>query len=356
MSRRSGSDGTVAIEYTTKDVTATAGKHFEETKGLLTFASGATRKPIRVPVLPFTQEDVSVRSGNGLIAGSMGFKMLLSNPTGGVVLGPRKECRVVFVPGRHLETIAEEHPLLTGGGEKKEEVEGEEEFDLWSEWQAQFEEAILPGFDREEGGLWSGMALHYVSSTFKLFAAVMPPPKFAGGYPTLVIAVLILTGMMFIVSEVAAMLGCAMGLSELMTGLSIVALGTSLPDTFGSMYAAILSESADEAVGNIMGSNSANVLLGLGIPWVFCSLYYNSKNTVYRVTADSLGFSIMVFNCLAVIALVMLVFRRFTAGGELGGKTRLVQWMLFMAFVSGWLISLIVTGLYDYGHIPNAGF
>ena len=30
----------------------------------------------------------------------------------------------------------------------------------------------------------------------------------------------------------------------------------------------------DAAIGNIMGSNSANVFLGLGIPWVIASLYY----------------------------------------------------------------------------------
>lgn len=346
----------MGIEYATKDVTATAGKHFAETKGTLTFASGEVKKAIRVPVLPFSsEEDASVKSGHGLIAGNLGFKLLLSNPSGGVVLGSRKECRVVFVPGRHLETIAEDEVEAKESDEDQEEEE-EEEFHLWTAWQQQFEEAILPGFDREEGGLWTGMALHYVSSTFKLIAACMPPPEFGGGYPTLIIAVLLLAGMMFIVEQVAKMLGCAMGLTELMTGLSVVALGTSLPDTFGSMYAAILSDSADEAVGNIMGSNSANVLLGLGIPWVFCSLYYKSKDSSYQVTADALGFSIMVFNCLAVCCILGLVYRRFSAGGELGGETRLIQWILFFSFVSGWLISLVLTGLYDYGTIPDVGF
>ena len=198
----------------------------------------------------------------------------------------------------------------------------------------------------------------------------MPPPGFGGGYPTLLVAVLLLAGTVlllagtvlllagtvFIVQEVAKMLGCAMGLSDLMTGLSIVALGTSLPDTFGSMYAAILSDSADEAVGNIMGSNSANVLLGLGIPWVISSLYYRSKGSTYQVTADALGFSIMVFNCLAVLCILGLIFRRFTAGGELGAGSRLMQWVLFAFFISGWIISMVITGLYDYGHIPDAGF
>ena len=40
------------------------------------------------------------------------------------------------------------------------------------------------------------------------------------------------------------MFGCALGLSDLMTGMSIVALGTSLPDTFASQYAAIHDDTA----------------------------------------------------------------------------------------------------------------
>ena len=70
------------------------------------------------------------------------------------------------------------------------------------------------------------------------------------------------------------MFGCAVGLSELMNGMSVVAMGTSLPDTFASRMAAMNDDNADAAVGNVMGSNCVNVFLGLGIPWVIVSLYY----------------------------------------------------------------------------------
>ena len=55
--------------------------------------------------------------------------------------------------------------------------------------------------------------------------------------------------------------------------LPLVALGTSLPDTFASKVAAINEDSADAAIGNITGSNSVNVFLGLGIPWVVACIY-----------------------------------------------------------------------------------
>lgn len=45
------------------------------------------------------------------------------------------------------------------------------------------------------------------------------------------------------------------------TAFTIVALGTSLPDTFASVLAIRSDDSADNAVGNVTGSNSVNVFL-----------------------------------------------------------------------------------------------
>ena len=42
------------------------------------------------------------------------------------------------------------------------------------------------------------------------------------------------------------------------------------------MTAAQTSEYADAAIGNVTGSNSVNVFLGLGLPWVISAMYMNS--------------------------------------------------------------------------------
>ena len=49
------------------------------------------------------------------------------------------------------------------------------------------------------------------------------------------------------------MLGCVVGLETSVTGITLIALGTSLPDTFASRTAAIQDEHADAAIGNITG-------------------------------------------------------------------------------------------------------
>ncbi len=62
----------------------------------------------------------------------------------------------------------------------------------------------------------------------------------------------------------AARLAARTGLSPIIIGLTVVAFGTSAPELAVSLGAAIRDE-ADLAVGNVVGSNIANVLLVLGI-------------------------------------------------------------------------------------------
>lgn len=91
------------------------------------------------------------------------------------------------------------------------------------------------------------------------------------------------------------MFGCVIGLKPAVTAITFVALGTSLPDTFASKQAAQESKNADSAIGNVTGSNSVNVFLGLGLPWVIAIIYYESKNEHYNVPAGTLSFSVMLF-------------------------------------------------------------
>lgn len=97
------------------------------------------------------------------------------------------------------------------------------------------------------------------------------------GKPAFVISLVFIGLVTAVVGEIAKVLGCVLGINEAVTAITLVALGTSLPDTFASMTAARSSEHADSAIGNITGSNSVNVFLGLGLPWAIASSYWASK-------------------------------------------------------------------------------
>lgn len=61
----------------------------------------------------------------------------------------------------------------------------------------------------------------------------------------------------------AVVIATALGLSELVVGLTIVALGTSLPEVATSVVAALRGQ-RDIAIGNVVGSNLFNILAVLG--------------------------------------------------------------------------------------------
>ena len=67
----------------------------------------------------------------------------------------------------------------------------------------------------------------------------------------------------FVVDSASA-LASAFGLSQTLIGLTIVAMGTSLPELVTSIVAARKNE-VDMALGNVIGSNIFNILLVLGV-------------------------------------------------------------------------------------------
>ena len=87
---------------------------------------------------------------------------------------------------------------------------------------------------------------------------------------------LIIVGSSFAV-DAASAIAKMLGLSERFIGLTIVALGTSLPELFTSVAAA-MKKNPDMAIGNIVGSNIFNILFivglsGMVIPVPFASSF-----------------------------------------------------------------------------------
>jgi cation:H+ antiporter len=65
----------------------------------------------------------------------------------------------------------------------------------------------------------------------------------------------------------AANIASAMGISDVVIGLTIVAIGTSLPELAASIASALKGEH-DIAIGNVVGSNLYNLLAVLSLPGI----------------------------------------------------------------------------------------
>ena len=77
-----------------------------------------------------------------------------------------------------------------------------------------------------------------------------------------------------------------------------------------------------------------NVFLGIGIAWTIAAIYHAANNSKFVVPPGALGFSVTIFCILAFLACSILVIRRYTCIGELGGpvKKKYISSAIFFFF------------------------
>jgi solute carrier family 8 (sodium/calcium exchanger) len=116
---------------------------------------------------------------------------------------------------------------------------------------------------------------------------------------------------------------------------------------------------AGGTAANITGSNSVNVFLGLGIPWVVATIYKyckydaNDKRSKFIITDTSMPFAIALYSIAAIITLLLLTFRRYSVAAgkaELGGH-KTPKMVSTMVCVSLWLVYIICASLQAYDFI-----
>lgn len=125
--------------------------------------------------------------------------------------------------------------------------------------------------------------------------------------------------------EGAVLVARALGVTELVIGLTIVAAGTSLPEVATSVMASIRGE-RDIAVGNAVGSNIFNVLAVLGFSSVL------SPRGV-AVSPAALGFDVPIMVAVSVACLPV-----FFSGGRIARG----EGVLFLAYYVAYITFLLL--------------
>ena len=119
--------------------------------------------------------------------------------------------------------------------------------------------------------------------------------------------VILLVGFLFLVKgadwfvEGAASIAKKLGIPQLIIGLTIVAMGTSMPEAAVSITAA-LQKNAGITIGNIVGSNILNVLIILGVTAVITNVAIQTSTFRYEIPF------------MMVVTIILLVFG--ITGGE----------------------------------------
>ena len=128
------------------------------------------------------------------------------------------------------------------------------------------------------------------------------------------------------------------GIPQLVIGLTIVAMGTSLPEAAVSISAAVKG-SAEITIGNVLGSNVLNVLIILGLTAVICAIPVKKSTVKYEIP-----FTIAVTAVLAVMGLMDGTVSRLEGG---------TLWVLMIVYLL-YLLKMAKSGE-PMDEIPEAG-
>lgn len=119
----------------------------------------------------------------------------------------------------------------------------------------------------------------------------------------------------------------ALGVSDLVIGLTIVAAGTSMPEVATSVMAAIKGE-RDIAVGNVVGSNTFNIFGSLGIASVVSAA---SGQGGLDVPASAINFDLWVMSAVALACVPVFLTGREIARWE--GAVFLGYYVAYVAYL-----------------------
>ena len=372
VGRYNGASGEIQCRYELVGVTAEAGTHFAAASGTLLFRPQEMKKNVAISVV----DDTTLEGKN------VSLKLVLSDP-----LGPTKTRPVELVHAKEATLTITTDPTTRAavdGIAESLNVTLEKMTVGTTSWKQQFVEAFeIEGGEDGQPPAAMDTAMHYITLPFKVAFAIVPPTHYGGGWVCFNVALIFIGAVTAMIGDLASMFGCVIGLKDSVTAITLVALGTSLPDTFASKAAALADDNADASIGNVTGSNSVNVFLGIGMPWLMAAIYWEMKgaNTaewearygelngekagsdagvpkighdhkkpVFVVPAGDLGFSVGIFCACAVITLSSLVVRRKWYGCELGGPAVPAR-NTALLFCFLWFVYVILSSLKAYGMV-----
>lgn len=340
MERVGGADGNISCKYRTRQLksnprSAEMGRHFEHAEGELTFKHLEARASFTIKIPPPGPDED--RPANNLL-----FCVQLSDPYPRVVKVKRDTLIIELVADSKAKKQADALQELM------DRIDSEEKLT----WGQQIKKSVmLHPVVNDEGEIeevtTQDAVMHFISVFWKLVFSIVPPPHYGGGWPCFFASLVGIGIVTSITAETAKLMGCVLGVSEEVTAITFVAIGTSIPDTFASRIAAQQERYADEAVGNVTGSNSVNVFLGLGLPWCISSAWHVYMGKTMLVPSKGLDMSVALFIIVSLIGISVLLIRRFCCKGELGGS-KTGRWISCIIFVGLWLIYILFSCLFIY--------
>lgn len=136
--------------------------------------------------------------------------------------------------------------------------------------------------------------------------------------------VILLVGFLFLVKgadwfvEGAASIAKKLGIPQLIIGLTIVAMGTSMPEAAVSITAA-MNQNAGITIGNIVGSNILNILIILGLTALITNVAIQKSTFHYEIPF------------MLIVTVVLIIFG--ITGGTVTFVEGVIFWIMFLFYL-----------------------
>lgn len=139
-------------------------------------------------------------------------------------------------------------------------------------------------------------------------------PRIKYHWPVFAISIIWISILSWVLVESAIYVSYALNVPEAIIALTVLAIGTSVPDLISS-YLVAKDGKGGMAISNAIGSNIFDVLVGLGLPWLIALLFYKDE---VEVISRNLFTSIIVLFSSVIIVFLLLAWRRWIIRKQTG--------------------------------------
>lgn len=163
-----------------------------------------------------------------------------------------------------------------------------------------------------------------------LLAIIYPKPRYY--FVVFFISIAFIGALCWVLVESAIIISDVLEIPELVIAMTVLAVGTSVPDMMSSVIVAKQGRGG-MAVSNGIGSNIFDILIGLGLPWMIKSYLVDSGIVI---NIEDLDRSIILLFASVLILLFALILRKWRIGQGMG----LLLILIYIAYVLYEIIGL----------------
>ncbi|EDW75049.1 uncharacterized protein Dwil_GK19909, isoform A [Drosophila willistoni] len=167
---------------------------------------------------------------------------------------------------------------------------------------------------------------------------------------TFIMCIVWIGSLSYVVAWMITIIGDTLKIPDSVMGITFLAAGTSVPEAVSSV---IVAKRGHGSMGicNSIGSNTFDILLCLGVPWLIKSVYFPIQPGQNYVAINSAGLEYSAITLLSTLFLLYLTFstNKFKLDKKVGTAC-LVMYLVFMVFAS-----LIELNVFFRVNLPTCG-